>query len=339
MQKWVAKILGALVIATSFAAGWVLLDFQAFLRNPIGDFAEPVQYDVEPGSGLIAVAHDMRRRGLIKNPRYLIWYARWRGGADRIKAGEYRLDPQITPSQLLDKLLSGDVIRHALTIPEGWTFSQLMAAVRAHEKLRHTVNSDDGREIMALLGYPDQHPEGRFFPDTYVFTAGTTDLALLQYAYNKMRQLLEAEWPGRMAGLPIDTPYQALILASIIEKETADPGEREKIAGVFIRRLQKNMRLQTDPTVIYGLGAAFDGNLRRRDLETDTPYNSYMRRGLPPTPIALPGAASLRAALHPAPGDELYFVARGDGTHHFSSTLEAHNNAVRTYQLNSGRQQ
>jgi UPF0755 protein len=190
---------------------------------------------------------------------------------------------------------------------------------------------------MAQLGLSGEHPEGRFFPDTYQFPAGTTDVAVLQHAYAEMQRHLEQAWQGRAAGLPLANPYEALILASIVEKETGSPGERTRIAGVFIRRLQKNMRLQTDPTVIYGLGADFDGNLRRRDLETDSPYNTYMRAGLPPTPIALPGAAALHAALHPAPGDELYFVSRGDGTHHFSANFDEHTAAVRNYQLNNGR--
>lgn len=335
MQKWIAKILGVTLIVASFTAGWILLELQTFLQSPLATAGQAVHYDVKAGTGLIAVAHDLQRLGLIDHPHYLVWYARWRGGADRIKAGEYLIDPQMTPPQLLDKLLSGDVIRYSLTIPEGWTFSQMVTAVRTHEKLKHSLNTADGREIMAQLGYSDEHPEGRFFPDTYLFTAGTTDLVLLRHAYLEMQRHLEQEWRGRAPGLPLETPYQALILASIIEKETGSPDERDKIAGVFTRRLQKNMRLQTDPTVIYGLGAGFDGNLRRRDLETDSPYNTYMRPGLPPTPIALPGAAALHAALHPAPGDELYFVARGDGRHYFSASIDEHNTAVKTYQLNN----
>jgi UPF0755 protein len=235
--------------------------------------------------------------------------------------------------------VNGDVIRYTLTIPEGWTFDQMLAAIRTQGKLRQTLTATDDEGVMRQLGYPGQHPEGRFFPDTYEFVAGTTDTSLLQRAYEEMQRHLEEEWRDRAPGLPLDTPYQALILASIVEKETGNPAERARIAGVFVRRLQKNIRLQTDPTVIYGLGAAFDGNLRRRDLTTDSPYNTYMRAGLPPTPIALPGLAALHAALHPAAGDELYFVSRGDGSHHFSASLDEHVAAVRNYQLNNGRVQ
>jgi UPF0755 protein len=338
MQRWIAKIIGVTLIAASFSLGWLLLELEDFVRDPIGRAGPAAQYEVKAGAGLITVARDLQRLGLIEHPHYLVWYARWRGGADHIKAGEYLIDPALTPAQLLDKFASGDVIRYTLTIPEGWTFDQMLAAIRAHDKLRHTLTAADDPGIMAQLGYPDQHPEGRFFPDTYEFVAGTTDVALLQHAYGEMQRHLDEEWRGRAAELPLETPYQALILASIVEKETGNPGERARIAGVFVRRLQQNIRLQTDPTVIYGLGAAFDGNLRRRDLTTDSPYNTYMRAGLPPTPIALPGLAALHAALHPAAGDELYFVARGDGTHYFSASLDEHLNAVRNYQLN-GRAQ
>jgi UPF0755 protein len=337
MQRWIVKVLGISLIVASFTAGWILLDLQNFLHGPLAKEGAEVRYEVQPGAGLIAVARDLHRMGAMEHPYYLVWYARWRGGADSIKAGEYLIKPQMTPLQLLDTLARGDVMRYTLTIPEGWAFSQMLAAVQAHEKIRHTLDIGDGQAVMRQLGYPGQHPEGRFFPDTYLFPASTTDVALLQYAYTAMERRLKEEWRGRAPGLPLETPYQALILASIVEKETGSPDERARIAGVFIRRLQRGMRLQTDPTVIYGLGAGFDGNLRRRDLEADTPYNTYTRAGLPPTPIALPGAAALHAVLHPAPGDELFFVSRGDGTHHFSASLLEHNDAVRDYQLNNGR--
>lgn len=336
MRRWISRLAGATLIVASFTAGWVLLELQSFLRSPLAVGGQAVVYEVRAGSGLIAVAHDLQRLGLLEHPRLLVWYARWHGEADRIRAGEYLIEPQLTPRGLLDKLLGGDVLHHNITIPEGWTFRQMLAAVRAHDKIRQTLTGDDEREIMARLGYPGQHPEGRFFPDTYQFPAGTTDVALLQHAYQEMQRRLEQAWQGRDPSLPLATPYEALILASIVEKETGSPDERARIAGVFVRRLQRNMRLQTDPTVIYGLGAGFDGNLRRRDLEADTPYNTYTRAGLPPTPIALPGAAALHAALHPAPGDELYFVARGDGTHQFSASFDEHAAAVKDYQLNNG---
>ncbi len=332
MKNRLTKILGAMLIVASFAAGWILLDLQAFLNRPLVQDGQSTLYEVRPGTGLITVARDLRRMGLLEHPRYLVWYARWRGGADHIKTGEYLIEASMTPAALLDRMERGDVMRYSLTIPEGWSFEQMLAAVRAHEKVRHTLDTGNGAAVMERLGHPGESPEGRFFPDTYLFPAGTTDLALLQYAYQAMEQRLEQEWRDRAPDLPLETPYQALILASIIEKETGRDQDRAQVAAVFINRLRLGMPLQTDPTVIYGLGDAFDGDLRKRDLLADTPYNTYTRRGLPPTPIAMPGLASLQAALHPAASDALYFVARGDGSSHFSRTLADHNQAVRRYQ-------
>ncbi len=329
------KLVGALIIAASFGGGWILMDLQQYVRTPL-----PVEisqsFTVAPGDNLITVAETLRERGIVQHPRYLVWYARWQGDADHIQAGEYVLEPGLTPAVLLERLTQGGVAQYAVTIPEGWTFRQMLQALWRNDKLRPTLQGLDDEAIMARLGHPGEHPEGRFFPDTYIFTRDTTDAAILSRAYDAMARRLAREWAQRAPGLPYKTPYEALIMASIIEKETAIPEERAMIAGVFVRRLQRNMRLQTDPTVIYGLGEDFDGNLRRRDLKRDTPYNTYVRRGLPPTPIALPGADSLHAALHPAPGDALYFVARGDGSHYFSATIEEHNAAVRRYQLNRG---
>jgi UPF0755 protein len=217
---------------------------------------------------------------------------------------------------------------------EGWTFRQLLSALRRHEAVRDTLDGLSDEAIMARLGYPGKHPEGRFLPETYQFPRGTSDLEFLRRAYDGMQRALAAAWQGRAEDLPLDSPHEALVLASIVEKETGLASERARIAGVFVRRLRRGMRLQTDPTVIYGLGEAFDGNLRRRDLAADTPYNTYTRAGLPPTPICLPGKAAIEAVMHPAHGTSLYFVARGDGSHQFSDTLEAHNRAVQKYQLN-----
>jgi UPF0755 protein len=258
--------------------------------------------------------------------------ARWQGIAHAIKAGEYYLPAGITPPQLLQQMVAGKVMEASLTLVEGWTFSQVMAVVSNSPYLRQTLASLEASAIMERLGYPGQHPEGRFFPDTYYFPAGTTDFAFLQRAYQLMRKHLAREWAHRAPGLPYQTQDEALILASIIERESALPQERPLIAGVFVRRLQKGMPLQTDPTVIYGLGEAFNGVLRRLDLQRDTPYNTYTRSGFPPSPISMPGLESLRAALHPADGEALYFVARGDGSHQFSATLEEHEAAVQTYQ-------
>jgi UPF0755 protein len=230
-------------------------------------------------------------------------------------------------------VVAGTVVQYQVTAIEGWTFRQFVDALATHPKLTHTLDDTSDADIMAALGHPEQHPEGRFFPDTYAFTKGTTDVAVLARAHAAMAQRLAAVWSGRDADLPISEPAQALTLASIIEKETARDDERRRIAGVFVRRLRRGMRLQTDPTVIYGLGEAFDGNLTRRDLRSDTPYNTYTRGGLPPTPIALPGQASLEAAVHPLEGDSLYFVATGepDGSHYFSATLAEHQQAVNRY--------
>lgn len=328
------RLLGLAILAGSFVLGWLMLDFRHFLNAPLTQVEAPLTYEVKPGSGLIAVATDLGRRGHLRHPRYLVWYARLFGKADSIVAGEYLLLPGMTPTGLLEKLAIGDVVRYTLTIPEGWTFRQLMDVLRSQDKVAHTLDPElSGEDIMAALGRPGEHPEGRFFPDTYQFIAGTTDVVLLRRAYDAMEQQLQRAWEARAPDVPLASPYEALVLASIIEKETAVDTERGRIAGVFARRLQTRMRLQTDPTVIYGLGIDFDGRLRRRDLLADTPYNTYTRRGLPPTPIALPGAASLRAAVNPEPGDDIFFVSRGDGTHYFSSTLEAHQAAVRKFQL------
>ncbi len=312
-------------------------DYQRFLQAPLTGIDTPLQYEVAPGSGLITVARELEGLGHLDRPRYLVWHARFRGRADNIQAGEYLLTPGMTPVDLLRKLETGDVIHYALTIPEGWTFRQMLRAIRGHDKIRRAIDNPDDDAIMAAIGAPGEHPEGRFFPDTYHFIAGTSDLALLRQAYQAMAQRLTQEWEQRSVGLPVGTPYEALILASLIEKETGVPEERYRIAGVFARRLEAGMRLQTDPTVIYGLGDQYDGRITRNDLRTDTPYNTYTRRGLPPTPIALPGAASLHAALHPEPGEELFFVSRGDGTHYFSVTLDEHQRAVGKYIL--GEQQ
>ncbi len=239
----------------------------------------------------------------------------------------------MTALQLLQQMVDGEVIQHTLTLVEGWSFKQVMVALRAHHAIRATLQGLTAAEIMSRLGYAGQHPEGRFFPDTYHFPKATSDIEFLRRAYSAMAERLEQEWVAREPDLPLKSAYEALILASIIEKESAVSAERAEIAGVFIRRLNKGMRLQTDPTVIYGMGEAYDGNIRRRDLRHDTPYNTYTRKGLPPTPIAMPGGEAIHAALHPASAESLYFVARGDGTHYFSATLEEHNRAVRKYQL------
>jgi len=252
-----------------------------------------------------------------------------------VRAGEYSVEPGTSPRTLLALFVNGAVVNHALTIVEGWTFRDLRRALAHEANLKHETSGRSDAEIMAALGDPDRHPEGWFFPDTYLFGKGARDLDVLRQAYDRMRKELDTAWAQRQPDLPFTTPYEALILASIVERETALPAERPRIAGVFVERLRRQMRLQTDPTVIYGLGEKFDGNLRRADLERDTPYNTYTRTGLPPTPIALPGSQSLLAAVQPENRGELFFVAtgRGDGSHEFTKTLEAHQAAVKQYLL------
>lgn len=292
-----------------------------------------VDYQLLPGTALQTVASQLQAQGVLKRPVYFVIYARLKGAGARLQAGEYRFQPGINAVELLDKLERGEVVLHSLTIVEGWSFKQLRAALQSDDKLIHTFSPGlSDSEIMEMLGHPDQHPEGRFFPDTYSFPRGTSDMDFLKRAYAVMVRHLEQEWSQRSPGLPLKSPYQALILASIIEKETAVPEERQLIAAVFVNRLKKRMRLQTDPTVIYGLGDHYDGDIKFRDLRSDTPYNTYTRSGLPPTPIAMPGGASIHAALNPADSDVLYFVSRGDGSHQFSATLEQHEAAVDEYQ-------
>jgi UPF0755 protein len=336
-HRTIGIFLAVLAIAGAGAAGWLLYDYSNFVRTPLTLPVEGLEYRVERGATLRDVAEELAGRGIIREKLYLRLLGRQRGDARRVKAGEYALTAGLTPATLLDLLVSGRVIEYSLTLPEGWTFRQVIEAVRSQPVLLQTLapRAEPGA-VMAALGFPGEHPEGRFFPDTYLFPRGTTDVQLLSRAHEQMTRVLAEEWEDRSEGLPIETPYEALTLASIVEKETGKAAERPTIAGVFVRRLRKGMLLQTDPTVIYGLGERFDGNLRRRDLESDTPYNTYTRAGLPPTPICMPGRHALHAALHPEAGDTLYFVATGDGGHHFSKTLKEHNRAVRRYQLKEG---
>lgn len=327
------RLFGLLVIGGSFALGWVLMSLNSFSDSPLQLPESEVAYDIQTGTSLSAVASDLQRRGYIESAFYFRLMARLDGQASNIKAGEYLLRAGLTPKSLLSLLVSGQVLSHSLTLVEGWNFRQVLSAVSRHEALKQTLAGLSDEEIMARLGSPGMHPEGRFLPDTYHFPRGSTDLEFLKRAKSAMEQLLAREWEGREPGLPLKTADEALILASIVEKETGQAAERPEIAGVFIRRLRKGMLLQTDPTVIYGMGSAYDGNIRRSDLRQDTPYNTYVHRGLTPTPISMPGADALHAVLHPAKGDTLYFVAKGNGEHHFSRTLTEHNQAVKKYQL------
>lgn len=331
------RILGALVLLASLSAGWLIWDVRGFLQTPLEFGGEGARFIIAPGDNVRDIANSLKKRDILRHPYYLIGLARWKGVENKIKVGEYLIPARIKPEQLLDLFVSGDVIQHSITFIEGWTFEKLMQEVNDNEHLTHTVNEYTAEEIMERIGSPGQHPEGRFYPDTYYFTHGTTDIELLKRCYQRMESKLQQVWESRSKATPLKSPYEALILASIVERETGIDAERPRVAGVFSRRLQKDMRLQTDPTVIYGLGREFDGNIRRQDLRRDTPYNTYVHKGLPPTPIAMPGVQSLHAAVNPDEGSAIYFVAKGDGSHHFSSTLEEHNNAVRKYQLGGKR--
>jgi UPF0755 protein len=325
-RSWIWNVLLISMIALS-------VDVAIFIKSPLVVAQQPVDYILKPGSGIFLLAKGLSSQNLLKRPAYFIALATFQGKASRLKAGEYRIMPGTTPMQFLDQIVHGRVLFHPVKLLEGWTFQQFLAALRAQPRLLQTLPGLSVETIMEKLGRAGEHPEGQFFPDTYQFTAGTTDLAILKQAYNMMQKRLAVAWEKRDPKVPYQTPNEALIVASLIEKETALDSERPMVAEVILNRLQKKMLLQIDPTVIYGLGGQYTGKLRKNDLRVDSPYNTYLYAGLPPTPIAMPGAASIQAALHPTVGEQLYFVAKGDGGHQFSKTLAEHNQAVKTYIL------
>lgn len=329
------KIALSLLVLLAIVSTIVWNQYQQFMTTPLNINEQGYVYKVPSGSNLQQISHDLYDAGLTNLPaEYLHIYARLTHKAHLIKAGEYRIEPQTTLPQLLEQLIAGQVIQYAFTIIEGMTAQQLITMVTTDPRLTKTLSDTALPTVMTALALPLNNGEGEFAPETYNFTSGTTDLQILSRAHSLMTSVLEEAWKNKAENLPYKTPYEALVMASIIEKETGIAEERAQIAGVFVRRLEMGMRLQTDPTVIYGLGASFDGNLRRKDLTTDTPYNTYTRHGLPPTPIALPSKESIVAALHPQAGTSLFFVATGqDGRHVFSTTLADHNKAVRQYQL------
>ncbi|HEV3010406.1 MAG TPA: endolytic transglycosylase MltG [Burkholderiales bacterium] len=309
-----------------------------YLGSPVTIRKYPVEVEIPRGAGFRAALDQLEKSGITMRRYEFELLARSQGKVRDIKAGSYEILQPVTPLQLLQKLTRGDVSQAEIRLIEGWTFAQFRAALDASPDLRHETKGLDDAQLLARLQATETHPEGLFFPDTYLFGKGSSDLAVLRRSYRAMARHLKEEWDGRDAkAVPYRTPYEALTMASIIEKETGQAGERDLIGGVLVNRLRIGMRLQVDPTIIYGLGANFDGNLKRSHLVEDGPYNTYTRAGLPPTPIAMPGLASLRAAMRPGKTDAMYYVSRNDGSSQFSRTLEEHNRAVAKYQLRGGR--
>ena len=324
MRLFFVAVLVTCLGAVGLGYGWLNRSFD--LSTPTVDLS------IEPGANARDVATNVVDAGVPVNPTLLYWWFRVSGDARKIKAGSYELDQNTTARSLLRKLVQGEEALRSVTLVEGWNFRQLRAALKNAEQLKPQTLSLSDRAIMEQLGKPGVHPEGRFFPDTYTYSKGSSDIAVLQRAMRAMDKKLSAAWAQRTPQTPLQNSEQALVLASIIEKETGRIADRAQIGAVFSNRLRIGMRLQTDPTVIYGLGESFDGNLRKIDLQTDTPWNTYTRNGLPLTPISMPGKAALLAAVQPAQSKALYFVAKGDGTSQFSATLDEHNRAVNKYQ-------
>ena len=325
-MKFIASLLLLLASLVFAGAAW-------WLQQPLALKSPLVEVTVEPGMSAGAVVQSLNQGGVQVQPQLFYWWIRLSGQSRQIKAGSYEISGQPSPRTLLDQLVRGEVAMRSVTLVEGLTFAQWRGLLRNAPFLRSETRGLSDAAVMEKLGRPGVHPEGRFFPDTYPYPKNSSDLAVLRRALQAMDQRLAAAWSQRLPDSPLKSPDEALILASIVEKETGRASDRGQISGVFNNRLRKGMLLQTDPTVIYGLGERFDGNLRKRDLTTDTPWNTYTRAGLPPTPIAMPGQESLIAAVQPATTPALYFVARGDGSSEFSATLADHNRAVRRFQL------
>ena len=325
MRRVLVAILLSLALVAG--AGWSWLEATL---NSVGNQQQEIELRVARGDSLRATLQRLADEGALQRPRVLERWIRWQYPAFVLKTGRYPIAPGASARQIIEQLRDGKVILESLTVIEGTRFADFRRALEAHPEVKVTLRGLSDEEVMRELGF-EGHPEGRFFPDTYRFAAGTSDRELLQLAHRRMSDLLMSLWAGRVPGLPIETPEQALVLASIIEKESGLAAERPRVAGVFVSRLRLGMRLQSDPTVIYGIGDQYDGNIRRIHLTTDTPYNTYTRRGLPPTPIALPSESALRAALNPEITGELFFVATGeaDGSHRFSKTYAEHRLAVR----------
>lgn len=330
MKFWRVLALSLLILGAAAAGGafW-------WLNQPLPLRTETVEVSIEPGTAPREIAQAWVQAGVQASPRLLYEWFRWSGQSRKIRAGSYEIGAGVTPIALLNKMVRGDETLAVVRLIEGWTFRQFRAELAKAEALKPTTAAMTDEQIMSALGAPGLSPEGRFHPDTYAYSKGSNDIAVLKRAYQAMHKKLDEAWAERTADTPLQTPDDALVLASIVEKETGAVADRARIAGVFANRLRIGMPLQTDPTVIYGLGTTFDGNLRKRDLQTDGPYNTYLRAGLPPTPISMPGKAALLAAVHPEATKALYFVSRGDGTSEFSETLADHNRAVNRYQRRS----
>lgn len=320
------------ILLAGFSLAYLWFSFTSWLNTPLAVPQQGFHYELDSGKSLSHLSQDLASKKVLEHPRWLNWYARFYH-KEKIHPGEYLLNTDLTPISLLEKLNKGDVVLHQVTFLEGWTFKQVIDALNTEPEIKHLLADKSDSKRLEILNLPISHPEGWFFPDTYRFSRGTSDVEILTQAYNAMRKNLNELWINKADNLPYRNDYEALIMASIIEKETGHEGERDKIAGVFVRRLQIGMPLQTDPTVIYGMGDAYKGKISREDLKRPTPYNTYTIQGLPPTPIAIPGKASLYAALHPDAGKSLYFVAKGDGTSVFSDSLIDHQRAVVRYQL------
>ncbi|PCJ26054.1 MAG: hypothetical protein COA96_06020 [SAR86 cluster bacterium] len=334
-----------LVIATSVLSAFTIVFIifaVSFLYSPISALDkpsdltaasnQPLLIEVLPGSSFSRIATELNSAGVIQYPLLFKLLAKWQGVENLIKTGEYELQAGLSPAQLLDEMVQGKTVQYRVTLVEGWTFKQALDAIWASENIESSLIELDLQDIAARMELDADHPEGMLFPDTYFYTKGTTDLELIKRANRKLDAVLAEAWDSRVGALPYENKYEALIMASVIEKESANNSERGHIAGVFVQRLDLGMRLQSDPTIIYGMGDAYDGDIRRQDIDTATAYNTYRIDGLPPTPIALAGLESIEAALNPLPSGYLYFVSKGDGSHYFSATLEEHNAAVREYQ-------
>ena len=332
-MRFLRRLMLTMIIGALLFIAWMVY----FAYAPVKLAESTVEVDLKAGSSLRSVAQQLVDQDILHEPLSFVLLVRVFGKASEVKAGNYLINSGISHYQLFEALTSGDTAQVSITFIEGWTFAQMRAALNKNDHIRHLTMAYTDEQIMDKIGAPQRSPEGLFFPDTYYFSRGMSDQDILLRAYQAMQSKLTQAWNGRQPGLPYKSPYEALIMASIIEKETGKSDERAMIAGVFLNRLRTGMRLQTDPTVIYGMGDKFDGNLRRKDLLTDSEYNTYTRSGLPPTPIAMPGLASIEAALHPASTKAFYFVGKGDGSHAFSATLREHNRAVQRHQLQGRR--